>query len=74
MIRIRGKWENDTLRLDEPVELPDGTEVVIEIHPVSDAADQAWRKLGMDRLESEWDNPDDAIYDDWRAIYGTSSQ
>ncbi len=74
MIRVKGTWENETLRLDEPIELPDGTEVVIEIHPISDTTDQAWRELGMDRLESEWNNPEDAIYDNWRALYGTSGQ
>jgi len=70
MIRVKRKWENQGLRLEEPVELPDGTEVVIDIHPVSDAADEAWRELGMDRLEAEWDNPEDAVYDNWRELYG----
>ncbi len=70
MIRIRGKCEKKSLRLEEPVELPDGTEVVIDIHPVSGESDEGWRELGMDRLESEWTNPDDAIYDNWRELYG----
>jgi hypothetical protein len=29
-----------------------------------------WRQLGMSRLEQEWDNPDDAIYDHWEDLYG----
>ncbi len=31
---------------------------------------ESWAELGMERLESEWDNPQDAIYDDWRRLYG----
>ena len=26
--------------------------------------------LGLARLEEEWDNPDDAVYDDWKKLYG----
>jgi hypothetical protein len=70
MIRVKGKWENKGLRLEEPVELPDGTEVVIDIHPVSEIEDEGWRDLGMERLEEEWDNPEDSIYDNWKALYG----
>ena len=70
MIRVKGRCQNKSLRLDEPVDLPDGTEVVIEIRPVCDAEDERWRDLGMTRLESEWDNPDDAVYDNWKKLYG----
>jgi len=70
MIRLIGRCENKSLQLDQPVDLPDGTEVVIEICPVGDASDESWRDLGMSRLELEWDNPDDAIYDNWRELYG----
>ena len=31
---------------------------------------ESWAELGMNRLEAEWDNPQDAIYDDWRRLYG----
>ena len=70
MIRVKGRCENKSLLLDEGVELPDGTEVLIEIHPVSATSDEGWHELGMERLESEWDNPNDAIYDNWRELYG----
>ena len=70
MIRVKGRCQNKSLRLDQPVDLPDGTEVVIEIHPVGDTEDERWRDLGMTRLESEWDNPDDAVYDNWKTLYG----
>jgi predicted DNA-binding antitoxin AbrB/MazE fold protein len=70
MIRVTGKCENKSLQLDQPVDLPDGTEVVIEIRPVDEASDEGWRDLGLSRLEAEWDNPEDAIYDNWRELYG----
>jgi hypothetical protein len=53
MIRIKGKCENKTLQLSEPVDLPDGTEVLIEIRPITSVDDDCWRDLGMERLESE---------------------
>ena len=31
---------------------------------------QGWAELGMSRLEQEWDNPEDAVYDDWKKLYG----
>jgi hypothetical protein len=29
-----------------------------------------WQNLGLSAFEQEWDNADDAIYDNWRALYG----
>ncbi|HEV8716308.1 MAG TPA: hypothetical protein VGX03_26215 [Candidatus Binatia bacterium] len=29
-----------------------------------------WRNLGLASFEHDWDNPDDAIYDNWRELYG----
>lgn len=29
-----------------------------------------WQRSGLAALEKDWDNQDDAIYDDWRALYG----
>jgi hypothetical protein len=28
-----------------------------------------WQSLGLSAFEAEWDNPSDAIYDDWRSLY-----
>jgi hypothetical protein len=73
MIRVKGRYHGQVLELEQPLDLPDGAEVVVEIRPVAgDAAsdDEAWRELGMSRLEEEWDNPQDAVYDDWRKLYG----
>jgi hypothetical protein len=70
MIRVKGTYQNRSLQLDESLELPEGTEVMVEIHPVADVTDDDWRQLGLERLEAEWDNPNDAIYDNWKELYG----
>ena len=32
--------------------------------------DVAWGQLSLSAFEQDWDNDDDAIYDDWRKHYG----
>jgi hypothetical protein len=71
-IRIKGRYRDQKLELDRPLDIDEGTEVSIEIH-LTESEDQlreAIAALGMRRLEEEWDNPEDAIYDDWRTHYG----
>ena len=72
-MRVRGRYRNQTVELAMPLTLAEGTEVEVEILvPAMDASSdtEAWQELGMSRLEEEWDNPDDAIYDNWRELYG----
>jgi hypothetical protein len=33
-----------------------------------------WQHLGLAAFEKDWDNPDDAVYDDWRALYDTPAR
>lgn len=33
-----------------------------------------WQHLGLTAFEKDWDNPDDAVYDDWRALYGVPAR
>jgi hypothetical protein len=68
MPRKLGRVKGNTVELLEPGGLEDGTLVEVEIHPVNDRED--WHAAGMSRLEEEWDNPEDAIYDDWKKLYG----
>jgi hypothetical protein len=71
-MRIRGRYRNQTVELAAPLTLADGTEVEVDIIlPEAEATDEkeAWQELGMSRLEVEWDNPEDAIYDNWRELY-----
>jgi hypothetical protein len=73
-MRVKGVYRGQKVELELPLPLADGAEVELEIHPVNPAAseeeEEAWRALGMARLEEEWDNPQDAVYDDWRTLYG----
>jgi hypothetical protein len=71
MIRIKGRYRNQVVELDQPLALAEGTEVGLEIRPVGDEPapeQEAWSELGMSRLEAEWDNPQDAVYDNWRKL------
>jgi hypothetical protein len=73
MIRVKGRYRNQTLELNQPLPLAEGAEVELEIHPVEEGASaeaEGWQELGMSRLETEWNNPQDAVYDDWRRLYG----
>jgi len=73
MIRAKGRYRNQALELEQPLEIAEGTEVEVDIH-VGESAEstqgQGWAELAMSRLEQEWDNPEDAIYDDWKKLYG----
>ena len=37
-------------------------------------AETDWHEMSLAAFEKEWDNPDDAIYDNWREIYGVSAR
>jgi hypothetical protein len=41
------------------------------VDEAEDAAD--WLALGLTTFEKDWNNPDDAIYDNWREAYGVST-
>ena len=38
--------------------------IKVEIYTEEEQEKNDWIELGMSRLEEEWDNPEDAIYDD----------
>jgi excisionase family DNA binding protein len=35
---------------------------------------EAWTQLSAAAFNEDWDNPEDAIYDDWRTLYGVQSR
>ena len=73
MIRVTGRYQKQSVELDAPLSLSDGTvvEIVVRVKPDSSTEERAdFMDLGMARLEEEWDNPEDAIYDDWKQLYG----
>jgi uncharacterized tellurite resistance protein B-like protein len=34
--------------------------------------DLDWQELSLSSFTADWDNPEDAIYDNWRELYGVS--
>ncbi len=40
------------------------------VNELEDEAD--WQKMSLTAFEKDWDNPEDAIYDNWRELYGIS--
>jgi hypothetical protein len=73
-MRVRGRYRNQTVELATPLSLAEGTEVEVDIIlPTTETTSdtEGWQELGMSRLEEEWDNPDDAIYDNWRELYSS---
>ena len=72
MIRANGRYRKQTLELGQPLALAEGIEVEIDVHLTEEAPGaehQEWAELGMKRLDEEWENPEDAVYDDWKKLY-----
>ncbi len=38
------------------------------------AALESWQMLGLAAFEAGWDNPEDAVYDNWRQVYGVPAR
>ncbi len=73
MVRAKGRYRNQMLELEQPFALPEGTQVEVDVYVAEEARDSeehAWELLGTARLEEEWDNPEDAIYDDRKRLFG----
>ena len=73
MIRASGRYQKQSVELDLPLGLSEGTEVEIMVRVKTDSLDletAEFSEVGMARLEEEWDNPEDAVYDNWKQLYG----
>ncbi len=35
---------------------------------------EEWQTLGLAAFEAGWDNPEDAVYDNWRQVYGVPAR
>ena len=33
-----------------------------------------WQSMSLAAFEQDWDNPEDAIYDNWRELYGVPAR
>ena len=51
-MKLRGEIKEQTIALDEPVDLPDGLRVEIDIRPVDDVIERA--KEIRNKLEEQW--------------------
>ena len=66
-----GHVRNGVVVLDEPVRLPDGTAVRVELAEGEDVAKELdWACIPTASFTEDWDNDQDAVYDDWRERYG----
>lgn len=71
MIRAKGRYINQKVDLDQALPLPEGAEVEVLVRPTRDEDErEEWNAASMELLEEVWDNPEDAIYDDWKKLYG----
>jgi hypothetical protein len=72
-MRVKGTYRNQKVELECPLDLAEGAEVEVDVRPTDQAPteEEAWRELGLSRLEEEWDNPEDAVYDNWRKLCGS---
>uniref|UniRef100_A0A7C2P5H5 DUF104 domain-containing protein n=1 Tax=Schlesneria paludicola TaxID=360056 RepID=A0A7C2P5H5_9PLAN len=68
MIRATGRVRGNVVELLQPCDLEDGALVEVEIRPLSE--DEEWKSASLSRLEEVWDNPEDAVYDNWKQLYG----
>ncbi len=50
--------------------LEEDTKVEMEIRAGGEGDQHVWSDLGMSRLDEEWNNAEDAIYDNWKQLYG----
>jgi hypothetical protein len=71
---VEGVYRDGKIELTElPGDVRDETRVIVTFLLAEEAQGiepQGWAELGMSRLEQEWDNPEVAVYDDWKKLYG----
>jgi len=51
-----------------------GLDLLFQLVEATEEADdpRAWQALGLSAFERDWDNEEDAIYDDWRKHCGVT--
>ena len=61
--------------MSEDALLEKALSLLFQLAEATDEADdpRAWQALGLSAFERDWDNEEDAIYDDWRKHYGVTS-
>jgi hypothetical protein len=57
-----------------PVERLTLAKLLLDSLLIDEKADEVdWMKLGLTAFEKDWDNEEDAIFDNWREFYGVST-
>ncbi len=50
-------------------------QLLLESILVGESSDEAdWSAMSLDAFQRDWDNAEDAIYDNWRELYGVSAR
>lgn len=75
---IKAKYCGGVIAPLEKLNFPEGEEitVIIEDFPIKQAveADLDWSGLSASGFAKDWDNEKDAIYDNWKKLYGVSKR
>ena len=66
---IKAKFIDGMFKPMENFKLPEGKEVTIKILKESSPNIDNWEALANSDFSKNWDNKQDAIYDDWKKIY-----
>jgi hypothetical protein len=54
-----------------PVERLALANLLLESVLAGEASDEAnWSAMSLDTFQSDWDNAEDAVYDNWKELYG----
>ena len=49
--------------------------LLLESVLTGESGDEAdWSAMGLDSFQRDWDNAEDAIYDNWRELYGVPAR
>lgn len=65
----RGHVKDGVVVLDGSAQLPEGAAVHVVLADADEAEDRAWPHLAAASFAKDWDNDQDAVYDDWRERY-----
>ena len=58
-----------------PVERLELAKLLLESVLAGEAGDEAnWLAMSLDSFQRDWNNAEDAIYDNWKELYGVPTQ
>lgn len=65
---VEAIYENGTLKLANPLPLPEKTHVQVTIRTGNEISQDperaAWLEISAERLTKDWDNPEDDVFND----------